>query len=645
MPPPSCIFVVRHGHRLDAADKQWHLTSPTPYDPPLTYTGWTQSRITGEQIAAILRKRAQSHDDSEPEKKPRRKKSFRVVIHTSPFLRCIQTSIAISSGLASRPSLLADARRALSPLQLSQISQDVGAPGNKPQRSRPVGKKAVLRIDAWLGEWLSPTYFELITPPPGSVMMLASAKATLLKPENYHSYPHIQTRAHSNSLVQNTGSGHLWGSAGARVGPSPLSAAPISAAGNGSTSAPLENMNSMDKALPQLESRQAVDWAHSHRGTVESQRPSTAPPAASDAEVGAYDPPVPSFSISKNAPIPEGYVNHAKDACVVVDYQWDSMRPPYDWGDGGELPEEWSDMHKRFSKGLQKMVDWYTVEEEPATAVTSEAIRPNTASGSETRAEDYNDDDIETVVILVSHGAGCNAMIGAIEHKPALMDVSLSSISLATMKPNSSSPSSNHDGARMHHRYDLKMKANVDHLRPLAPANSLRSPPPGGMFDGNSNSRARANHHSFSSGTASNGSDWNPGSGGMSRKVSSGRSIASFREGLQKSGGRQDTVTPSFTPSGLSRTPSLGLWSPKPSQKVDEECIDDEEAELIDLRKADVGNGDTKHGGSIGKVNSVGEGEDDEEDVVPQLPSTAERPDVVRDTSSSKRRWTVTDRP
>lgn len=644
MPPPSCIFVVRHGHRLDAADKQWHLTSPTPYDPPLTYTGWTQSRITGEQIAAILRKRAQEYDASEPEKKTRRKKCFRVVIHTSPFLRCIQTSIAISSGLASRPSLLVEARRALSPLQLSQISQDAGATGNKPRWSRPVGKKAVLRIDAWLGEWLSPSYFEHITPPPGSVMMLASAKATLLKPENYHSYPHIQTRAHSNSLVQNTSSGHLWGSAGARVGPSPLSAAPISAAGNGSNSAPLENMDNIEKALPQLESRQAVGWAHSHRGTIESQRPSTAPPAASDAEVGAYDPPVPSFSISKNAPIPEGYVNHAKDTCVIVDYQWDSMRPPYDWGDGGELPEEWSDMHKRFSKGLQKMVDWYTIEEEPATAVTSEAIRPKMADGSETRVEDGNEDDIETVVILVSHGAGCNAMIGAIEHKPALMDVSLSSISLATLKSKNSSSSSNHDGARMHHRYDLKLKANVEHLRPLAPANSLRSPPAGGMFDGNSNSRARANHHSFSSGTASNGSDWNSGGGGMSRKVSAGRSIASFREGLQKSGGRQDTVTPSFTPSGLSRTPSLGLWSPKPSQKVDEECIDDEEAELMDLRRTDVGNGGTIRVEKGGQVDTAGEGEDGEQDVVPQLPSTAERPDVVRDTSSSKRRWTVTDR-
>lgn len=634
MAPPACVFVVRHGHRLDAADKQWHLTSPTPYDPPLTYTGWTQSRTTGEHIAAILYNRAQEHDTSQSSHKPRQKKRFRVVIHTSPFLRCIQTSIAISAGLGTRPSLLADAKRVLSPLQMSQTYQGSDSTANKPRRSRSVGRRVVLRIDAFLGEWLSPTYFELITPPPGSVMMLASAKASLLKPENYHSYPHIQTRAHSNSVLQQKSSEHLWESAGARHGPSPLSAASVSAVGGGPTSTPLETMSGMKKALPRVDSRQATDECQPNGRTT------------LDAETEAYDPPVPSFSISKNAAIPEGYVNHAKDACVIVDYQWDSMRPPYDWGDGGELPEEWSEMHKRFSKGLQKMIDWYTAEPDPATAVTSEAIRSNGANATGGKLEDGNDEDeVETVVILVSHGAGCNAMIGAIEHKPALMDVALSSITLATLKPANSLPTGNNGSTRIHHKYDLRMRANVEHLRPLSSANSLRSPPMAGLFNGTSNSRARANHHSFSSGTGSVGGDWNTGVGGTSRRASSGRSIASFREGLQKFGSNQDTSLPSFTASGLSSTPSVGLWSPSSSRKVDEECIDDEEAELLDLRKPDSRNSSTIGQETVKHDGLVKEGEDYEDDEVAQLPSMVEIPGFLRDTSSSKRRWTVTERP
>ena len=41
----------------------------------------------------------------------------------------------------------------------------------------------------------------------------------------------------------------------------------------------------------------------------------------------------------------------------------------------------------------------------------------------------------ESVVILVSHGAGCNAMIGAITHQPVLADVSMSSLTMAVRRP------------------------------------------------------------------------------------------------------------------------------------------------------------------------------------------------------------------
>ncbi|RSM11857.1 hypothetical protein CEP52_002726 [Fusarium oligoseptatum] len=59
---PAYIFVVRHGNRLDAADKKWHLSSPTPYDPPLTYGGWLQSRQVGNQISSILEQAKIEHE-------------------------------------------------------------------------------------------------------------------------------------------------------------------------------------------------------------------------------------------------------------------------------------------------------------------------------------------------------------------------------------------------------------------------------------------------------------------------------------------------------------------------------------------------------------------------------------------------------
>ena len=119
--PPAYLFVVRsvqrasrfacqgsllttfrrHGNRLDAADKKWHLTSPTPYDPPLTYGGFLQARQVGNQISNYLE---QAKLDDEVSQNgaalSATRRRFKIVIHSSPFLRCVQTSIGISSGLA-----------------------------------------------------------------------------------------------------------------------------------------------------------------------------------------------------------------------------------------------------------------------------------------------------------------------------------------------------------------------------------------------------------------------------------------------------------------------------------------------------------------------------------------------------------------
>ena len=49
---------------------------------------------------------------------------------------------------------------------------------SKPRKGE---EKILLRIDAFLGEWLSPDYYEDITPPPNSTLMVAGAKADLLR--------------------------------------------------------------------------------------------------------------------------------------------------------------------------------------------------------------------------------------------------------------------------------------------------------------------------------------------------------------------------------------------------------------------------------------------------------------------------------
>jgi hypothetical protein len=59
-------------------------------------------------------------------------------------------------------------------------------------------ERILLRIDAFLGEWLSPDYYADITTPPNSTMMVAGAKADLLRRGDY-----IQEQPNPNSSKGN----------------------------------------------------------------------------------------------------------------------------------------------------------------------------------------------------------------------------------------------------------------------------------------------------------------------------------------------------------------------------------------------------------------------------------------------------------
>ncbi|CAK7220191.1 hypothetical protein SCUCBS95973_004074 [Sporothrix curviconia] len=593
--PPAFIFVVRHGNRLDAADKLWHLSSPTPYDPPLTYGGWLQCRAIGQRIADILREStppdltsSTGAPDGQPAPKKRR---FKIVIHSSPFLRCVQTSIAISSGIASDAFPLETPRtfeplpplrkRTPAPNGSTSTTTTSGTGGDPiPRNVAPKLHKSVLRIDAFLGEWLSPGYFELITPPPSSVMMVAGAKAELLRREDYSSFAH--TANHQSAHAHSYSANQLWGASRSNTWSS-RPAEDEDLPRSGSQHIPpvgLFNNNSSADGRPMSSngSMQTPRWGASGSTSMH-------PPAL----VG-YIAPVPHFAMSSRAPTPTGYVAHARDACVDLDYQWDSMRPPYDWGDGGEFGEEWTSMHRRFRKGLQKLVDWYSTQDTPAEMVT-QAIQfkarhsKTNSNGSvvddgecaiddDTESDDADEDCIEeSVVVLVSHGAGCNALIGAITQQPVLVDVGLASLSVAARRPGKESFQCEPDDEDSHHSkwtgavhsghpggmvplnkyFEMKMFANSDHLRSV-PTTPTTPAPRSSMAAVMGGTRGR--HSNSLPGTPDNLNLF--GTGVVGQRSTSAGSFHGGREMLT----RRPSGTSPRTALSSSRTGSVGITSP-----------------------------------------------------------------------------------
>ncbi|KAF4554377.1 Hypothetical protein D9617_4g001310 [Elsinoe fawcettii] len=515
-PPESIPKVYRHGARLDAADKSWHLTSPTPYDPPLTYGGWTQSRALGLRIASLLHAREESATGEIPAepheltvgnganvsvapevKPPAKRRKHKVYIHSSPFQRCVQTGVGISAGISQYQGIRVGRAKSESRPRSSREFQpsprlhavdasaaSVAARSNliKSMKEHPKQTKTSLRIDACLGEWLSPDYFDLITPPPNSTMMVAGAKADLLRRgEDLSSFLLSPNPAVPN-LGNKTSQGNLWGSGKAAE---PTSAPQVA-------DGPLD-MKSLSQALPGRDRTSSYSSGRvSPFGRPILQR---AVSSEVPSDVG-YVPPNPNYAISPAEPIPRGYVAHARDACVDIDFQWDSMRPPLQWGDGGEYGEEWSAMHKRFRKGLNHLIDWYGENESGQLPDEHEAV-----PGVE-HDHGHHDADEDIVVVLVTHGAGCNALIGALTEQPVLLDVGMASMTMAVRKDDTtnghgmhhdmpqiasptSSPVVDRGGRRngsistgLSGKYDMKIVASSEHLRPGSDPTRPATPTP-----------------------------------------------------------------------------------------------------------------------------------------------------------------------
>ena len=95
--------------------------------------------------------------------------------------------------------------------------------------------------------------------------------------------------------------------------------------------------------------------------------------------------------------------------------------------------------------------------------------------------DDY-DDDTDIVLVIMTHGAGCNALIGALTNQPVLMDVGMGALTMAVQKPQATrvgSPlerriSASNPGRRrrssavdagLSEEYDVKLMASTEHLR------------------------------------------------------------------------------------------------------------------------------------------------------------------------------------
>lgn len=516
----------RHGMRLDAADQSWHLSTPAPYDPPLTYGGWNQCRALGTRIASLLYAREQEYNNAQtgagdngtnafnPTGTRRRRKKHRVVIHTSPFLRCLQTSVAISAGMAQfeEPGDKTKSSRPRSPAQMHSGLHSPRSPrlhamsGSTSPSLAPIAepkhdlahqlarrtlaehkrhRKAKIRVDAFLGEWLNPQYFDHITPPPPSPLMVAGAKAELMQNESVDLFtPSMSHKSSNNSLWSgnNTRQNHSRSSldswshvTDALHAPTPRRdrSSSVSSVGSNETHHGYHNHSGSGRKSP---------FRHGH-----NLQPLTS--TIPKPEYSVYHPPIPSYAISNSDHIPRGYVSHARNATVNVDYHWDSSRQPLDWGDGGEFGEEWSSMHRRFRRGLNNMMEWYSNHDANDRGEDSlgleQADRPHIYHYDDEEQEDL-------VVIMVTHGAGCNALIGGLTSQPVLLDVGMASLTMAVRKhdapalalqqhgglatPDGSPCPSPNPGSMQRRRsaydiglsdiYEMKLVASSEHLRP-----------------------------------------------------------------------------------------------------------------------------------------------------------------------------------
>ncbi|KIW94062.1 uncharacterized protein Z519_05378 [Cladophialophora bantiana CBS 173.52] len=457
---PAVVFVVRHGARLDQADRNWTATAEAPYDPPLSYGGWIQCQTLGLRINSELhnlnkqsKPQSEGKEDGVQEAQPRKRR--KIIIHSSPYLRCVQSSIAIAAGIQhpqnhSRPHMKSrqlSSRSNLSPMdealdtaadssEVDRASLERVTSNDKEHTNRLGYNTCKLRIDAFLGEWQSAGYFQEGSAPPPSAVLVSQAKMSLQTPQEEIKGADLSSSLAFNLPPVDTEEAEI------EITPVPVH-----------EKTGLRAMAAVGHSLPKRPRNISFATELANGARILNR--------ALQGPLG-YSPPMPNYAIGSSDKIPPGFVAHARDACVEIDRDWDSQNEPLDWGDGGPFDEDWGKMHRRFRNGLQKMIAFYESQ--------------NDAGGNN---RDEQDDDEELVVILVTHQAGCNALIRLLTAAPALRDVGLSSLSMAVRKEAQQAPSEPLSPTRrrgsldltISEDYDMKIIASTEHLR--APSNPL----------------------------------------------------------------------------------------------------------------------------------------------------------------------------
>jgi len=479
-----------------------------------------------------------AHAEDRPRTSPPRKK-HKVVIHTSPYLRCVESAIGMSAGFSQSSGHYArlESREHRPPVQrsphiYSNPSRSKTLDSNsldsryRAQRAaaratlqNPESSKPTLRVDAFLGEWNHPDYYKDIQAPPESTEMVSVAMeklgtipaplvGTITPQRDYGSTTPTSTESHSPPK------------------PSPL------------------RMASLSWTLP--------DYGNSTLSPQSSTRSTPTRPALRPrASTKFYEPPTPNYALSNTETIPQGYVAHARDACVNVDYYWNSMLPPQEWGDGGNFGETWGQLHRRFRAGFLGMINWYI---EHGTAAST---HPDATS------EEAEDDDTDIVLVIMTHSAGCNALMHAITNQPVLVDFQTASLTLVTHRDPTSlslslstSTSRRHDPAEsVFDDYELKVTGSVDHLR--ISLDALRSSPHlmAGLPEGNRRaSLAALQTSSYSGGTNS------PDPSG-DRPHSRNAALGSMRRQRATSTAQRDRALSIEQSLAAAAASSQGLWT------------------------------------------------------------------------------------
>lgn len=376
----------------------------------MSYGGWIQCQTLGARIdrelsSLDLLSAPLDLDKEKDGDRPRKKR--KIIIHSSPYKRCVHTSVAIAAGLKyPQPEQLRSLKDPTS-LHRSSLSRasivsatsngDAPLPLPPPPRSQPVAEeidkpekdnKIEMKLDPYLGEWLSSSYYEDSRPPPSTDLIVQRAKETLTKPL-------IEIRGADMSAFlpvpespENDKENELAASASVEKGG-------------------LRAMAAAGHSLPHRTRHTSVSFAMDRANGAQKTRPRSR-------STIVYSPPVPQYSLAPQDSIPPGYVAHARDGCVEPDLDWDSTG--MGWGDAGTFPEEWSAMHVRFRLGLQKTMAYY------------EDYKPR-------QTEDNEDAEEDVVLVLVTHQAGANALIRLMTGAPALHDVGVASLTLAVRRP------------------------------------------------------------------------------------------------------------------------------------------------------------------------------------------------------------------